>query len=165
MSTATNFLVFFPPRLGGMFTPCSLSSRLTDSLRIPPGLPAPLLPFPPACSTYFPIVFPLASPVVLGSCQTPATLWEAGPPIPKPNKWEKENKKNQVQAHVDTQKTLPLQKPWSPQLLSETAGGTVLTWHFGPQRRKLLPIFPSASQRYMCAPPPGTSSQIRFAAG
>lgn len=104
MSTAANFLVFFPPRLGGMFTPYSLSSRLTDSLRISPGLPAPFPPFPPSLQHIFSQSFPLASPVVLGSCQTPATLWEVGPPIPKPNKWEKEKKKDQ--AHVDTYKTL-----------------------------------------------------------
>lgn len=89
-----------------MFTPCSLSSRLTGSLRIFPGLPAPIPPFPPSSQYIFSQSFPLASPVVLGSCQTPATLWEAGPPIPKPNKWEKGNRKKKVPVHVDTLKTL-----------------------------------------------------------
>lgn len=91
--SAVNFSVLFLPQLEGMFTPHSLSSRLTGSLRIFPGLPAPIPPFPPSSQYIFSQSFPLASPVVLESCQTPATLWEAGPPIPKPNKWEKGNKK------------------------------------------------------------------------
>jgi len=40
----------------------------------------------------------------------------------------------------------------------------VLTWHFWPlqKRREPLPILPSASQRYICAPSPGIRSQIQF---
>lgn len=54
--------------------------------------PSPHSSLPPSSQYIFSQSFPLASPVVLGSCQTPATLWEAGPPIPKPNKWQKGNR-------------------------------------------------------------------------
>lgn len=81
------------------------ADRQPENISRPPSPPSSL---PPSSQHIFSQSFPLASPVVLGSCQTPATLWEAGPPIPKPNKWEKENrkKKKKVQAHVDMHKTL-----------------------------------------------------------
>lgn len=55
MHSAMNFSVLFLPQLEGMFTPCSLSSRLTGSLRIFPGLPAPIPPFPPQLTVH---IFP-----------------------------------------------------------------------------------------------------------
>lgn len=66
------------------------ADRQPENIPRPPSPPSSL---PPSSQHIFSQSFPLASPVVLGSCQTPATLWEAGPPIPKPNKWEKENGK------------------------------------------------------------------------
>lgn len=82
MNTAVNFLVLFLPRLGGMFTPCSLSSRLTGSLRISPGLPAPLPPFPPARSTYFPRVFRLLLQWCWGPAKRQPLSGKRGLPFP-----------------------------------------------------------------------------------
>lgn len=107
MNTAVNFLVLFLPRLGGMFTPCSLSSRLTGSLRISPGLPAPLPPFPQLAAHIFPEfsacfssgagVLPNASHS-LGSGASHSQTKQMGE--------GKQKKKKKVQAHVDMHKTL-----------------------------------------------------------
>lgn len=135
-----------------MFTPCSLNSRLTGSLRISPDLPAPLLPFPPAHNTYFPRVFRL----LLQWCWGPAKrqLWEAGPPMLKPNKWEKENRGGGECPSTRRQAPTPFPFRNLGALSSfswKLQEGIVLTWHSGLHRRELLPILFSASQTALCA--------------
>lgn len=130
---------------GRLFALCSLSCKLTDSPRVSPALPARSFPSPQFTAHIFPD-FSVCSSNGAGVLPSAShSLGSEGLPFPNRITGRSKTKpKTNIQEHVDTHKTLFPAEMWefSPDSLGKC---TVLTCHFGPLQKGLLPILPPAT--------------------